>query len=197
MNLKELVTLVKSDKKRVNVLSKSNFTYFLHIENIVVFFYRLCSFLITKSNPLAKLVYIIVRLIQMHLTNVSGIELNGYTPIGKGFRIAHVGNIIIARGVTIGDNCTIHQCCTLGRSFSGVNKGCPKIGNNVIIFPGAVIVGNVSIGDGAIVGANALVINDVPANAVVGGVPAKILSDDSTKVIDEEWQRFFYPERNP
>ena len=82
-----------------------------------------------------------------------------------------IGNIVIGSDVQIGDNCIIYQDVTIGQ-----NRGkYPTIGNNVIIYPGAKIIGNIIIDDFVIVGANAVVISDVPNNAIVAGIPAKII----------------------
>jgi serine O-acetyltransferase len=75
--------------------------------------------------------------------------------------------------------------------FAGSKAGVPTIGDNVIIFPGAKVVGNIRIGNNVVIGANATVINDVPDNCVVAGTPAKIVSTDSRKTIGEEWLDFF------
>ena len=66
---------------------------------------------------------------------------------------------------------------TIG-SKRGKKGGVPIIGHNVVVAPGANVIGPVNIGDNVFIGANALVINDIPDNAVVGGVPAKILNFD-------------------
>ena len=67
----------------------------------------------------------------------------------------------------------------------------PIIGNNCILCAGSKVIGGVKIGDGAIIGANAVVTKDVPKNAVVAGIPAKIVSTDSSQCIDENWKHWF------
>ncbi len=89
--------------------------------------------------------------------------------IGRGLRINHgVGSVIGARCV-IGDNCTIHQNCTLGDKEGGR----PRLGNNVVMYAGAMVLGNVSVGDNTIIGANSVVMNSFPANSILVGTPAK------------------------
>jgi serine O-acetyltransferase len=106
-----------------------------------------------------------------------GIDISRDARIGSGFYIGHFGGIFVNSGVVIGDNCNISQGVTLGQLNRGAKAGCPVIGNNVYIAPGAKILGRVHIGDYAAIGANAVVVNDVAANTSVGGIPARPLSD--------------------
>ena len=81
----------------------------------------------------------------------------------------HTNGIVINVGAKIGCNCDIYQQVTIGEM-----KGCPEVGNGVFIGPGAKILGPIKIGDGARIGANALVIKNVPAGALVLATPAEI-----------------------
>lgn len=83
----------------------------------------------------------------------------------------HPLGIVVGMGAVIGHNVTIYQGVTIGASRSGKY---PQIGNNVVIYPNATIVGGGEIGDNAIIGANALVIGDVPANTIVRVAPTPI-----------------------
>lgn len=80
----------------------------------------------------------------------------------------------------------------IGRVFGGKNAGCPTIGDNVIIFAGAKVLGNVTIGNNVVIGANAVVTTNIPNNSVVVGIPAKIISTDSSNSIDKIWHKRFY-----
>lgn len=100
--------------------------------------------------------------------------------LAKGCIFPHLTGIVISRFARIGNGCVFYQNVTIGRkSYSTEEKGCsedyPQIGNNVIVYSGAVIVGPVRIGDNAVIGANAVVMQDVPAGAVAVGIPAKII----------------------
>lgn len=91
--------------------------------------------------------------------------------IGKSLKVNHgVGSVIGAR-CYIGDNFLIHQNCTVGDKEGGR----PHIGNNVIMYAGSMILGNVTIGDGCIIGANSVVMHSCPANSILVGNPAKII----------------------
>ena len=105
-----------------------------------------------------------------------GIEVSPKVEIGGGLFLPHtVGTVIGA--ARIGDNCTILQGVTLGTSEPDmgftVSKR-PVIGNDVFIGAGAKVIGGITVGDHAKIGANAVVLQDVPAYAVAVGVPAKI-----------------------
>jgi serine O-acetyltransferase len=111
-----------------------------------------------------------------HYQSKYGIQINYKTKIGKGFYIGHFNCIVVSPGAVIGDNCNISQGVTIGVSGRGVRKGYPVIGNNVYIAPGAKIFGAIKVGDNVAIGANAVVNIDVPANAVVVGIPARVIS---------------------
>ncbi len=104
----------------------------------------------------------------------SGIELNREAKIGKDLHLIHSGNIKVHPGTVIGDRCGIQQDVTLGMNMG--REGAPVIGSDVFIGAGAKILGPVSIGNGAVIGANSLVIKDVPPGATAIGVPAKIFN---------------------
>lgn len=92
-------------------------------------------------------------------------------------KLPHPVGIVIGMKVKLGKNCTIYQNVTIGTKDTEdflVGKY-PQIGNNVTIYPNAVIIGDITIGDNAIIGANSLVNKSVPANKTVVGNPAKIL----------------------
>jgi serine O-acetyltransferase len=110
-----------------------------------------------------------------------GIDISRDTRIGSGFYIGHFGGICVNQGVVIGDNCNISQGVTLGQANRGERVGCPVIGNNVYIAPGAKIIGRIRVGDGAAIGANAVVINDVAPHTTVGGIPARAISDQGSE----------------
>jgi len=110
-----------------------------------------------------------------------GIDISRDARIGSGLYIGHFGGIVVNEGVVIGNNCNISQGVTLGQQNRGARAGCPVIGNNVYIAPGAKIIGRVQVGDHAAIGANAVVVNDVAPHTTVGGVPARPISDNGSE----------------
>jgi serine O-acetyltransferase len=98
-------------------------------------------------------------------------EINS-SELGPGLVFPHISGIVIGGGVIVGKNVTIYQGVTLGRSDSN-NPGVPIVMDGVKIYAGAKIIGPVVIGEGAIVGANAVVLKDVPPAHVAVGVPAR------------------------
>lgn len=199
MKFAECISLIFSDYQRISQIgnNKSGFFHFLRCylvnDSLKTMFWVRIGKYIEESHCFCKRVILVaIQLIQIHYKHKTGIEIHFNTEVGKGLRFAHSGTIIVAGGVVIGDNCTIHQCVTIGRTFAGIKLGCPIIGDNVVIFPGATLIGNIHIGNNAIIGANSLVIDDVPSNSIVGGNPAKVLCNDSSNAIDFEWKKYFY-----
>jgi serine O-acetyltransferase len=90
----------------------------------------------------------------------------------------HPLGIVVGMGVVIGHNVTIYQGVTIGGSRSGKY---PQIGDNVIVYANATIVGGAMIGDNAVIGANAFVVGEVPANAIVKVPPSRIFCMENEK----------------
>lgn len=103
--------------------------------------------------------------------------------IGRRLVIEHSGAIVIHGNSVIGDDCVIRQGVTIGNRHLNAPLDAPCIGNRVNIGAGAKILGKIQIGDDAQIGANAVVIRDVPAGAVAIGVPARIIVGKRKEVI--------------
>jgi len=110
-----------------------------------------------------------------------GIDISPDSDIGSGFYIGHYGGIVVSPHTQIGKNCNMSHGVTLGQANRGKNKGHPILGNNIYIGPGAKIIGSVHIGNNVAIGANCVVTKDIPDNAVVVGIPGRIISYDGTK----------------
>jgi serine O-acetyltransferase len=105
---------------------------------------------------------------------LTGIELPCEATLGRRFRIDHFGGIIISGDAVFGDDCVVRNGVTVGLRSTG-ERGSPVIGNRVDIGAGAKLLGPIRIGDDVAIGANAVVIRDVPSNSIAVGVPARIL----------------------
>ena len=96
--------------------------------------------------------------------------------IGPGFYIGHFGCIFVSTKARVGSMCNISPGCTIGVAGRGPDRGAPTVGDRVYIGNGAKILGKIRVGNDVAIGANAVVTKDVPDEAVVAGVPAKIIS---------------------
>jgi len=137
----------------------------------------------------AKL-YFLARFVNHFSRFLTAIDIHPGAEIGKNFFIDH-GFTVVGETAQIGDNVTIYQNVTLGGTnpTNGVGgKRHPTIGDNVIIGSGAQIIGPITLGERARVGANAVVMEDVPAGATMVGFKAR-----STLISAEEWMREFIP----
>jgi serine O-acetyltransferase len=128
-------------------------------------------------NKLIRAPWTIVYVILHKLVEIfCGISIGSTAVIGRRLSIEHHGCIVIHGDSVIGDDCLIRHGVTLGNTGFKDLFGAPTIGDRVQIGAGAKILGRITVGNDAIVGANAVVIRDVPDNAIVGGVPARTLS---------------------
>ncbi|MNI07323.1 Serine acetyltransferase [compost metagenome] len=143
------------------------------------FWLRLCWYL-RQKNKLWSPFYFIAMIILQRQKYKFGIEISSKMDIGKGFYIGHFGGITLNSMAKIGRNCNVSQGVTIGMANRGKNQGVAIIGDNVYIGPGAKIVGAVKIGNNAAIGANCVVTKDVPDNAVVVGVPGRVISMDGS-----------------
>lgn len=144
------------------------------------FWMRTCRY--TKDNAMLKIsFYPLARFMLWRCKYKFGISVPFTTEIGSGFYIGHFGGIVVNGHSKIGENCNISQGVTIGQANRGRNKGFPIIGDNVHIGPGAKIIGAIKVGNNVAIGANCVVTKDVPDNAVVVGVPGKIISNKGSK----------------
>jgi serine O-acetyltransferase len=118
-----------------------------------------------------------------YVRNHYGIEVLYTVRLGRRVVFEHQCGIVITTNSVIGDDCIFHQGVTLGIRDRNSYSGAPTLGRSVIVGAGAKILGRVFIGDGAKIGANAVVLQDVPPGATVVGIPARIvLSSRSTPI---------------
>ena len=145
-----------------------------------VFFHKIANFF-----AIAKF-HLVARIISQLSRFLTGIEIHPRANIGKNLFIDHGMGVVIGETSEIGDNVTIYHMVTLGGISPSVNsneqrniKRHPTLKDNVVIGSGAQILGPVTVGKNAKIGANAVVTKDVPENAVMVGIPAKNVGETS------------------
>lgn len=148
------------------------FLFFVSTDFKAVLYYRISSW--CYRNKLKYLSYYLRNLAKKRY----GVDLSPMACIGPGLRLFHSLGTVIGNNVVIGLYCTVYQQVTIGTSSVQMNKvAYPRIGNHVIIYAGAKILGDIHIGDHSVVAANAVVITNVKPYSIVGGIPAKVLKE--------------------
>ena len=110
--------------------------------------------------------------------NLARIVFHVELPVGTPrIRMPHPYMVMVNEHTVIGENCTFYHNVTIGSRQFGMVAGAPVIGDEVIIYPGACIIGKITIGPRAIIGAGSIVLHDVPPNTVVAGNPAKVVGE--------------------
>ena len=119
--------------------------------------------------------YLFARILSQMVRSLTGIEIHSGAIIGKNFFIDHGMGVVIGETAQIGDNVTMYHGVTLGGTGKDKGKRHPTVENYVVIGAGAKLLGPITIGAGAKIGANSVVLNDVPKTATVVGIPARIV----------------------
>ena len=150
-----------------------------------VFFHKIANFF-----AIAKF-HLVARIISQFSRFLTGIEIHPRANIGKNLFIDHGMGVVIGETSEIGDNVTIYHMATLGGISPSVNsneqrniKRHPTLKDNVVVGSGAQILGPVTVGKNAKIGANAVVTKDVPENAVMVGIPAKNVGETSSSDVN-------------
>lgn len=128
-----------------------------------------------------KLMFL-ARYVSQKAAKKTGIEIHPGATIGRRFVIDHGTGIVIGETAEIGDDVLIYQGVTLGGTGKDTGKRHPTIGNNVMISSGAKVLGPFKIGDNSRVAAGAVVLEEVPPNSTVVGVPARVVRQDGKKI---------------
>lgn len=172
------VDLVKSDYKACGSISRTF---------LLVFCYRLARHLFLNKKRLQyKIAFIIYRLFyRMVINMLFAFDVDYRANIGAGLQVFHGQCLVIGRGVVIGKNARIRHATTIGNKGSGDFSLSPLVGDNVNIGSNCVIIGNIHIGNHAVIGAGSVVVHDVMANTVVAGNPAKLIHNNSNSITGE------------
>ena len=137
-----------------------------------------------RPAPLRKVLSLTYKILFKLIQIITGIELPCEAEVGRNFVIDHFGDIIVSGYACFGDNCRIRNGVTVGLRRVRDNRA-PRIGNNVDIGAGAKLLGAIIVGDNVAIGANAVVLCDVPANSVAVGVPAIVKPREHCSAPDE------------
>jgi serine O-acetyltransferase len=126
--------------------------------------------------------------LQSRASQVFQVDINPAARVGRGIMLDHGTGIVVGETAAIGNNCSILQGVTLGGTGKSDQDRHPKIGNGVLIGAGAIVLGNIKVGDCARIGAGSVVVKEVPPNTTVAGVPARIIgaagNDHPSMVMD-------------
>jgi serine O-acetyltransferase len=141
-----------------------------------VWHHRVAHFLYKKKF------FFLARVISQASRLFTQIEIHPAAKIGRNFFIDHGTGVVIGETSQIGDNVTIYQGVTLGGTGKECGKRHPTIGDNVVIASGAKVLGSFMVGENAKIGANAVVLKEVPPNSTVVGIPGKIVVREGKRV---------------
>lgn len=155
---------------------KSNMEIFLYPSFKVMLKYRLAHKLYLKKH------YFLARWISQRAARKTGIEIHPGAVIGKGFFIDHGIGVVIGETAVIGNNVTLYQGVTLGGTGKEKGKRHPTLEDNVMVSAGAKILGSFTIGKNAKIGAGSVVLEEVPPNCTVVGVPGRIVRMGDQKI---------------
>ena len=141
-----------------------------------LFMYRIGRERLRHGVFVRKLLAVAYHVLHRVVRNLYGIELYRSAHIGRRVKIAHQGGIVIHEQAWIGDGCVIRQCVTIGAASDETWDRAPRLGCNVSVGAGAVIVGRVTLGDNCRIGPNSVVMINVPAGALMTAPASRLVS---------------------
>lgn len=182
--IKEEIAIVKERDPAI----KSSIEVFLYPSFKAVLRYRVAHKLYKKKY------YFLARWYSQRTARKTGIEIHPGAVIGKGLFIDHGHGVVIGETAIIGDNVTLFQGVTLGGTGKEKGKRHPTIGDNVMISAGAKVLGSFTVGANSKIGAGSVVLQEVPPNSTVVGVPGRVVKRDNEKIPREELDQVHLPD---
>ncbi len=167
---------------------KSNLEVLLYPSFKVILRYRVAHKLYLKKH------YFLARWISQRAARKTGIEIHPGATIGKGLFIDHGSGVIIGETTVIGDNVTLYQGVTLGGTGKEQGKRHPTLEDNVMVSAGAKILGSFTIGENSKIGAGSVVLEEVPPNCTVVGVPGRVVRMGNKKVPRSDMDQIHLPD---
>ncbi len=188
------MSFFKELREEINVIKerdpaiKSDWEVFLYPSFKAIRKYRKAHRLYKKGH------YFLARWISQRTARQTGIEIHPGATIGKGFFIDHGHGVVIGETAIIGDNVTLYQGVTLGGTGKEKGKRHPTLEDNVMISAGAKILGSFTIGENSKVGAGSVVLEEVPPNSTVVGVPGRVVKQDNVKIPRNDLDQVHLPD---
>lgn len=188
------MSFIKTIKNEIQLIKErdpaihSAMEVFLYPSFKVMIRYRVAHKLYCKGH------YFLARWISQRAARKTGIEIHPGATIGKGLFIDHGNGVIIGETTIIGDNVTLYQGVTLGGTGKEHGKRHPTVGNNVMISAGAKVLGSFTIGDNSKIGAGSVVLDEVPPNSTVVGVPGRVVKRNNMSLPQETMDHGHLPD---
>lgn len=182
--IKEEVAVVRDRDPAI----KSSMEVLLYPSFKVILSYRLAHRLYLKKH------YFLARWISQRAVRKTGIEIHPGAQIGKGLFIDHGSGVIIGETAILGDNVTLYQGVTLGGTGKEQGKRHPTLEDNVMVSAGAKVIGSFTIGKNSKIGAGSVVIEEVPPNCTVVGVPGRVVRMGDQKIPSADMDQIHLPD---
>ncbi len=165
----------------------SNMEVFLYPSFKAIIYYRIAHKLYEGKH------YFWARWVSQKGARKTGIEIHPGARIGKGLFIDHGNGVIIGETAIVGDNVTLYQGVTLGGTGKEHGKRHPTLCNNVMVSAGAMVLGSFTIGENSKIGAGSVVLEEVPPNSTVVGVPGRVVKRNNQSVPREDMNQIDLP----
>ncbi|MBR6485462.1 MAG: serine O-acetyltransferase [Lachnospiraceae bacterium] len=175
-NVKDEIKVIRERDPAIH----SSMEVFLYPSFRVMIHYRLAHKLYLKKH------YLLARFVSQRAARKTGIEIHPGAQIGSGFFIDHGTGVVIGETTIIGNNVTLYQGVTLGGTGKESGKRHPTLEDNVMVSAGAKVLGSFTIGANSKIGAGSVVLEEVPPNCTVVGVPGRIIKRENEVVIPRE-----------
>ncbi len=185
---------IKNIKNEIRVIRErdpaihSSLEVFLYPSFKVMLHYRVAHQLYKGGH------FFLARWISQRAVRKTGIEIHPGAEIGENFFIDHRNGVIIGETAVVGNNVTLYQGVTLGGTGKEHGKRHPTIGDNVMISAGAKIIGSFKVGENSKIGAGSVVIEEVPPNCTVVGVPGRVVRRNNQKLVREDLNQVDLPD---
>ena len=186
--------IVQRIKKEITIIRErdpaihSNMEVFLYPSFRVMLHYRVAHKLYLKKH------YFLARYISQRAVRKTGIEIHPGATIGEGLFIDHGNGVVIGETTIIGNNVTLYQGVTLGGTGKEQGKRHPTLEDNVMVSSGARVLGSFTVGENSKIGAGSVVLEEVPPNCTVVGVPGRIVKRDNIAIPRETLDQVHLPD---